>query len=107
MSNQITGAQIQKALDRLNDLTHAERLPCTRQPDGTYTQNAGTYYIEYGNGHQRVCKIEKDGSSNKPYDAIGTKREVFAAIHIYIEGIALGMKLTNDRIEADQKYMAR
>lgn len=89
--------QIERALARINAALGRELEPYTRQPDGTYRANVGTFaYGKDASGYVLEVITNTGGGVTEPLGGRRrTKRELLDQLHAIELGIKAAQQLTN------------
>ena len=87
MRERITLKHIQNVLDRINIATGNPTEGWTRQPDGTFKCNVGTYVLDQCYGGVRLAQLCSDGGGERDITGFGTKREVYYQMRAFLAGV--------------------
>ena len=85
--NRITIKDLHYVVSLLNDATGAEREPYTRDEQGQFRANVGTFRIDRAYGGFRLERIATEGGGARDISPRGTAREVYTFINGMLEGI--------------------
>ena len=85
----ITELDIERRIERLNQLTGAALEPYTKVGGGKLTANIGTYYLSGAYGGWRLEKIvnSRGGAADVLQSGFTTKRDLYNQLNSYIAGI--------------------
>lgn len=88
MTEQITKAHLQAAVDRINKLTNSPMEPYTRTGD-KFNANIGCYYLYWAYGGVQLDRINNvGGGTSQPLGGgFNTKREMYYLLHAFIRGL--------------------
>ncbi|MFA5154228.1 MAG: hypothetical protein WC554_16885 [Clostridia bacterium] len=91
MMDRITNKDLERMIKELNHLTNNPIEPYTKT-DAGYTANLGHYHIDAAYGGVKLAQITSDGGGERDisHDGYGTKRQLYAFLQAYIEGIRAG-----------------
>jgi hypothetical protein len=92
MSTRITRRDLDGVIARLNAITGHPTEPYTKQPDGSYTPNAGTFLLSGAYGGWALHQMASEGTGERDvlYTGHVPARELYTAIHAYMRGIMDG-----------------
>lgn len=90
----ITIKHLRHVVALLNDAAGAAREPYTRDDEGRFRANVGTFTIDRAYGGFRLERIVTEGGGARDISPRGTAREVYEFINGMLEGIEVAREVT-------------
>ena len=87
MAYRINKAQLESMVERINEATGHPLEAWTKQEDGKYKANIGTYVLDWAYGGVRLSQMASEGGGQRDITGRGTKRETYERMHCYLKGI--------------------
>lgn len=84
----INQADLYNVLRRINDTTGNQQEAWTKQEDGTFKANPGTYVLDWAYGGVQLAQLVNDGGGERNITGRGTKRETYHKMHAFLNGLA-------------------
>ena len=88
----ITIKHLHRVVALLNDAVGADREPYTRDDEGRFRANVGTFRIDRACGGFRLERIASEGGGASDISPRGTARE----IHEFIQAMLVGLDLARE-----------
>lgn len=89
MTDRITINDLRNLLEAINFATGQNIKAWTKQEDGTYKANPGTYVLDQCYGGVRLSQICNTGGGERDITQRGTKRETYHRMHAFLAGVNL------------------
>lgn len=89
MSKQVTKAQLEAVVERINRMTNSPLTSYTKSKDGKYKANIGNYHLSWAYGGVALHRMCSDGGGVSDVLSIGhaPKRECLNAMFAFIRGL--------------------
>lgn len=87
MTYGITINDLRNLLERINFATDQNIEAWTKQEDGTYKANPGTYILNQCYGGVRLAQICNTGGGERDITWRGTKRETYRQMQAFLAGL--------------------
>jgi len=87
MSERITNKDLENVLSRINHIVGAKQEPWSKDSDGKYRANVGTYVLDYAYGGVRLSQLTSEGGGERDITGRGTKKETYYRMHAFIQGL--------------------
>ena len=87
MTQRIEKANLFAVLARINDTTGNQREGWTKQEDGTFRANVGTYVLDWAYGGVQLAQLVNESGGERNITGRGTKRETYHRMHAFLAGI--------------------
>jgi hypothetical protein len=89
MPNRITRRDLDGLVRRLNITTGHPTEPYTKQPDGSYTPNAGAFLLSGAYGGWSLHQMAEEGTGERDvlYSGHVPARELYSRIDAYLRGL--------------------
>tara|TARA_R110000787_G_scaffold284120_2_gene397532 strand:+ start:77 stop:355 length:279 start_codon:yes stop_codon:yes gene_type:complete len=88
MSHRINQKDLELVLHRINTATGQALEGWTKQANGRYRANVGTYILDYAYGGVRLAQLCTEGGGETDLTGLGTKRETYHRMHAFLRGVA-------------------
>jgi hypothetical protein len=83
----ITEKDLKYVLERLNKMTDHVNAPYSKNEDGTWSTNVGSYLIGAAYGGYQLQQVVNSGGVQCITVGFITKRELYSQMHAFIAGI--------------------
>lgn len=87
MSERITNKDLENVLGRINRIVGAKEEPRSKDSDGRYRANVGTYVLDYAYGGVRLSQITSESGAERDITGRATKKETYYRMHAFIQGL--------------------
>lgn len=87
MAHRTTKAQLQTLCDYVNDATGHAREAWSRDADGKYHANPGTFVLDYCYGGVRLSQMCNEGGGQRDITGRATKGETAERIRAFLAGV--------------------
>lgn len=87
MGHRTTKAQLQTLCDYVNDATGHAREAWSRDADGKYRANPGTFVLDYCYGGVRLSQMSGENGGQRDITARATKGETAERIRAFLAGV--------------------
>ena len=87
MAYRINKSDLYAVLGRINHATGNKPEAWTKQEDGRYKANVGTYVLDWAYGGVQLAQLVTDGGGQRNITGRGTKRETYHRMHAYLRGL--------------------
>jgi hypothetical protein len=90
MKQQVTQAQLQSVVDRINRITGSPAEPYTKNAEGKHIANIGNYYLDGAYGGYSLHRMVNAGAGANDILSCGyvPKRELLSLMFAYIQGLS-------------------
>ena len=98
MSNRITKKDLENLLSRINAFVGAENNgeAWTKNSDGQYRANVGTYVLDYCYGGVRLAQLTTKSGAERDITNLGTKQETYYRMYAFLKGLEACSKLHSE-----------
>jgi hypothetical protein len=87
----ITEKQLENLVERINHITGQPEAAYTRDENGKFTANIGSYHLSWVYGGVELHQMATTGGGVRVIiSGYGTKREMYNKLHSFISGIDAG-----------------
>lgn len=88
----ITKANLEHLCKMINEATGNNQEPYTKNADGTFTPNAGTYTLSGAYGGWKLEQMCKGGGTRSITNGYVSKRDLYYQMSAYLDGIEAGKR---------------
>lgn len=90
---QITKAQLEAVVERINRLTNSPLSSYTIDSAGKYTANIGNYHLDWAYGGVKLVRMQSEGGgiSDVLHAGYCSKRECYQLMHAFINGVEVSL----------------
>ena len=87
MSHRINQSDLYAVLERINHIAGKNPEPWTKQEDGKFKANVGTYVLDWAYGGVRLSQLTSEGGGERDITGRGTKKETYYRMHAFLSGL--------------------
>lgn len=87
MSERITNKDLENVLSRINRIVGAKEESWSKDSDGRYRANVGTYVLDYAYGGVRLSQLTSESGAERDITGRGTKKETYYRMYAFIQGL--------------------